>query len=323
MKNFMLRSIEIAQKARNPSPNPKVGAVIVRDGKIVAEGFHEAAGRPHAEVIAIRKAGKKAADATLYVTLEPCNHHGKTPPCTKAILKAGIKKVVIGMNDPSPWGRGGAAFLKKSGIKVEFSKTKIEQQCRDLNQIWLKNVEKKLPYVTLKVALDEKGSMIPEPGKKWITGPNARREVMKIRAQHDAILVGVNTVLVDNPRLTIRGIKAKKQPTRIILDPRDQLSPTARIFSEPGENLIIRRIPSVLNVLKQAWQKDITSILVEGGPYTAQKFLEASLVDHLMIFHHKVKRKPAKLFNKKLPTRNWELRAFNKDSLFETFLKKY
>jgi diaminohydroxyphosphoribosylaminopyrimidine deaminase/5-amino-6-(5-phosphoribosylamino)uracil reductase len=280
----------------------------VKNGKIIAEGFHKKAGADHAEIIALKKAGKKAKDATLYVTLEPCNHYGKTPPCTQAILKAGIKKVIIGMKDPSSWGHGGANFLEKNGVEIEFGRKKIEKACRELNQIWLKNVKKKLPYITLKIALDKNGSMISAPGKKWITGPSARREVMKIRAQHDAILVGAGTIKTDKPRLTVRGIKVMKQPKIIVFDPRGRLSYPRG---------------TVIKNLKEISKLNVTSILVEGGPYTAQKFLEAGLVDRVMIFQHNAKKTPPTLFEENMEHGTWNMEHFGKDTLFSSFLREY
>ncbi|MFH0833982.1 MAG: bifunctional diaminohydroxyphosphoribosylaminopyrimidine deaminase/5-amino-6-(5-phosphoribosylamino)uracil reductase RibD, partial [Patescibacteria group bacterium] len=215
----MRRAIALAQKAANPSPNPKVGAVILRNGKIVGSGFHAKAGEAHAEILALQKAGKKARGGELFVTLEPCNHFGRTPPCSRAILAAGIRKVVIGMRDTTAAG-GGADFLRAN--RVEVATGILESECRELNKIWLKNVAEKMPFVALKMALDERGSTIPPSGKKWITSAKSRREVMRLRSGFDAISVGVGTILKDNPRLKIRCLKIEKQPTRIIFDPHER-----------------------------------------------------------------------------------------------------
>ncbi|MDD3066623.1 MAG: bifunctional diaminohydroxyphosphoribosylaminopyrimidine deaminase/5-amino-6-(5-phosphoribosylamino)uracil reductase RibD [Candidatus Gracilibacteria bacterium] len=318
----MLRAIALAKKAINPSPNPRVGCVIVKHNKVIAEGFHHEAGKPHAEIEALRKAGKQAQNATLFVNLEPCNHHGKTPPCSKAILKAGIKKVVIGMRDKSK-AKGGMDFLRKNSVEVVAGI--CEKKCKELNQVWLKNTEKQLPYLTLKLALDENGNTIPAKGKKWITGEKARKEVMRMRRKHDAILVGVNTIIIDNPHLTVRGIKSKQQPVRIILNPQQRDISKAKIWRESGKTLEITQkdFPryNLKSILQKLYHQGITSILVEGGRFTAEKLLAAGLVDKLEIFQHNNEGSPPQLFGKKFPL-EWKCN-FEKDSLFSGFLNHY
>jgi diaminohydroxyphosphoribosylaminopyrimidine deaminase/5-amino-6-(5-phosphoribosylamino)uracil reductase len=321
-KKIMLRAIALARKAVNPSPNPWVGCVIMKNGKIVGEGFHHAAGKPHAEIEALKKAGKQAQNATLFVNLEPCNHYGKTPPCSAAIVKAGVKRVVIGMRDRSK-AKGGMEFLRKHGVKVKAGV--CEKECRELNQVWLKNTQVKLPYLTLKLALDAAGNTIPPKGKKWITGESARREVMRMRSRHTAILVGVNTILTDNPRLTVRGIKVAQQPVRIILNPNIKNIAKAIIWRESGKTLEITRknFPcyNLKNIFQKLYQQGITSIFVEGGSFTAEKLLQAGLIDRLEIFQHTSKQTPPKLFGKKFPLKYQ--RKFRKDQLFSCFLKFY
>lgn len=320
---MMLRAIALAQKAQNPSPNPWVGCVIVKNGKIVGEGFHSAAGKPHAEIEALRKARKQAQNATLFVNLEPCNHHGKTPPCSEAIVKAGVKRVIIGMRDESKTARGGMEFLKKNRVEVKAGV--CEKECRELNQIWLKNTQTKLPYLTLKLALDADVNTIPPLGKKWITGSAARKEVMRMRSRHTAILVGVNTIIADNPRLTVRGIKVKQQPVRIILNPDRRNLGCARVWRESGKTLEITRkeFPTynLKSILRKLYQQGITSIFVEGGKFTAEKLLAAGLIDRLEIFQHTNKKIAPKLFGKKFPLKYQ--RNFGKDNLFSSFLKIY
>lgn len=318
-KYFMMRALALAKRSYNPSPNPKVGAIIVKNEKVIGQGFHEKAGKSHAEIVALRKAGKKAQGATLFVTLEPCNHKGKTPPCTQAIIKSGIAKVVIGMLDPNPLAKGGANFLQQNGIETQSGI--LEKECRELNQIWLKNIQNQLPYLTLKIALDKQGSMAPPKGKKWITGEKSRRLVHKMRANHDAILVGVNTIIQDNPRLTVRGLKVAKQPLRIVLDGSSSIPKNAKILKDGGKTLVMKKFEP-----KKLWKKGVTSILVEGGEKTAKYFLEKNLVDKVYVFQNKTNcnsrtRENPKVFDKKIALK--KIKKLGKDTLFEAKLKKY
>ena len=284
-KQIMLRAIALAEKAINPSPNPRVGAIVLQNGKIVGQGFHEKTGKPHAEILALRQAGKRARGGELFVNLEPCNHFGRTPPCSQAILKAGIKKVFIGMLDTTAAG-GGAKFLRANGVEIETGI--MEKECRELNKIWLKNVEEKMPWVTLKMVLDENGSTIPQPGRKWISSKKSRLEVMKMRRQFDAIAVGVGTILADDPQLTVRGLKIEKQPTRIIFDPDHRTPKSAKVSKNSGKTILItkKEFPEFdLNkILQKLFQSGIDSIFLEGGLTTAQYFLKAKLVNEVFIF---------------------------------------
>ncbi|MFH0776088.1 MAG: bifunctional diaminohydroxyphosphoribosylaminopyrimidine deaminase/5-amino-6-(5-phosphoribosylamino)uracil reductase RibD, partial [Patescibacteria group bacterium] len=281
--------------------------------KIVGAGFHAKAGEAHAEILAIKKAGKKARGGELFVTLEPCNHFGRTPPCSRAILAAGIRKVVIGMRDPTTAG-GGADFLRANGVEVAIGI--CESECRELNKIWLKNAAEKMPFVALKMALDERGSTIPPPGKKWITSAKSRREVMRLRSGFDAIAVGVGTILKDNPRLTIRGLKIEKQPTRIIFDPHERTPRNAKVFKNGGKTILITRkdFPNydLQKILRKLFDRGIRSIFLEGGLTTAKHFLDAKLVDEIFIFQ-KGARGKTKIWQKK---RLRKIGEFGGDGLF-------
>ena len=320
-EKLIQQALKLAEKAANPSPNPRVGCVIWKNGKIVGKGFHVKAGESHAEIIALKQAGKAAENSTLVVNLEPCNHFGKTPPCSKAILQAGVKRVVIGMRDKSK-AKGGIEFLRKNGVEVKAGI--CEKECRELNQIWLKNTQRKLPYLTLKLALDKDGKTIPPKGKKWITGNLARKEVMQMRRKHDAILVGVNTILIDNPRLNVRGLRVEKQPVRIVLNPNQRDISKAKIWKEKGKNRIITRkeFPSfnLQQILQKLYNEGICSILVEGGEITAKHLLKANLVDRLEIFQH---GKTTQLFSFAKGNSVESKRNFGEDILFTTLLHKY
>ena len=298
------------------SPNPAVGAIIVKDGKIIGRGYHKRAGTPHAEVHAIRDAGPLANDATLYVTLEPCNHTGRTPPCTEAIIRAGISSVVIGMPDPNPRVVGGGAdYLKTQGIAISSGVS--EQQCKELNNPFLKHSLTGLPWIIMKagLSLDGRISFFSKQGAA-ITGSESRRYVHQIRNQVDAILIGVETALIDNPSLTTRldGVEETRDPLRIVLDSRLRLPTEARMLnqdssaetwvfcseqasSEKELQLVksgakVFRVPSAADkrvdlseLLCFLGQRDITSVLVEGGARVHGAFYRQNLVDELLLFY--------------------------------------
>lgn len=325
-KKIMQRAIELAQKAANPSPNPKVGAVILRNGKVVGSGFHAKAGEAHAEILALRKAGKKARGGELFVTLEPCNHFGRTPPCSRAILQSGIRKVFVGMRDTTAAG-GGADFLRANGVEVMVGI--CEKECRKLNKIWLKNadpltpeISRGLPFVALKMALDERGSTIPPKNKKWISSTKSRREVMRMRSGFDAIAVGVNTILADDPRLNVRGIQVARQPTRIIFDPHGRTPQNAKVLKNSGETILVTRkdFPhyDLRKILRKLFERGIRSIFLEGGLMTAKYFLQAKLVDEIFIFQKGAISK-TKIWQKK---RLRKIGKFGGDGLFYRFLRK-
>jgi len=314
----MRRAIALAGKSANPSPNPRVGAVILRDGKVVGTGFHERAGEPHAEILAIRKAGKKARGGELVVTLEPCHHFGRTPPCSREILAAGIRRVSIGMLDPTTSG-GGAEFLRKNGVAVGVGI--CEKECRGLNRIWLRNAESEMPFVAVKMALDERDSTIPKPGRKWISSAKSRRAVAKMRRGFDAIAVGVGTILADDPRLTVRGLRVNRQPVRIIFDPDERTPATAKVRNDGGETILITRAEfanfDLRKILRELFERGIRSIFLEGGMKTVGKFLDAGLVDEIFIFR-KGARAKTKIWR---GVRLARIGEFDGDTLFRGELK--
>jgi len=298
------------------SPNPAVGAVIVKEGRIVGKGYHKKAGTPHAEINAIVDAGAYTTGATLYVTLEPCNHTGRTPPCTEAILRSGIAKVVIGMADPNPQvAGGGAEYLVSQGIEVHSRV--LEQQCREINYPFVKYSATGLPWVIMKagVSLDGKITLHPRKGEA-ITGPEAGRYVHQIRNQVDAILIGVETAIIDDPSLTTRlaGAGETRDPLRIVLDSSLRLPVNARMLTQDStagtwvicredasrekEALLVAkgaqvcRLPAnaegqvdLSAVLNYLGKQNVTSVLVEGGARVHGAFYRQCLVDEVVLLY--------------------------------------
>ncbi|MGB9920981.1 MAG: bifunctional diaminohydroxyphosphoribosylaminopyrimidine deaminase/5-amino-6-(5-phosphoribosylamino)uracil reductase RibD [Moorellales bacterium] len=309
---FMRRALELAERGAGwTSPNPAVGAVVVRDHRIVGEGYHHRAGEAHAEVNALRQAGELARGSTLYVTLEPCNHYGRTPPCTEAILAAGVRRVVAATADANPRVRGrGLLRLAAKGLQVEVGLER--RSARRLNEAFAKYVVTGIPWVSLKMAMSLDGKAATRTGdSRWITGPTARQLVHELRHRHDAVLVGVGTILRDNPQLTVRW-RAGRDPIRIVLDSSLRLPLTSRVLTvrssaptwvattaycnpnrrraleEAGvEVLAVEGTGSRVDLhqlLVTLGQRGVTSVLVEGGPTVAAAFLEADLVDRLYLF---------------------------------------
>ena len=307
---YMNEALKIAANARGrTSPNPLVGAVIVKDNRIIAEGWHRQAGTPHAEINALNMAGDLAKDSTLYVTLEPCSHFGRTPPCANAIVNAGIKKVVIAMTDPNPKVAGrGIEILKNFGIEVEIGI--LEEQARRLNEVFIKWITTQKPFVTLKTAMSLDGKIATATGQsQWITSEESRRKVHELRDINDAIMVGIGTVLADNPSLTTR-IDGGKNPIRIIVDSQlrtpinanvivdgqaktiiatTKNAPTDKVeaLKKSGVEIIFcgddRRVD--LNILmNELASREITSIFVEGGGTLNFSLLENHLVDKFFAF---------------------------------------
>jgi diaminohydroxyphosphoribosylaminopyrimidine deaminase/5-amino-6-(5-phosphoribosylamino)uracil reductase len=285
-QRWMSRALELAQRgAGKVTPNPMVGAVLVRGGRVVGEGYHHAYGQDHAEVDAIKRAGTKARGATLYVNLEPCAHWGKTPPCMIAVAGSGIREVVAAVQDPNPRVAGqGFAYLKKHGVRVRTGV--LEREARELNKVFFTWVTKRRPFVTIKAATTLDGRMATVSGEsKWITGKPAREVGHRLRTQVDAIAVGANTVLKDNPTLTSHGLG--RNPIRIIFAGRQSLPRGLNIFNRAAATWVMKNIRGVaplrkaLNVLAG---DGISHLLVEGGPTLQQSFLEAGCVDEVVWF---------------------------------------
>lgn len=312
----MLECLSLAEKgAGSVSPNPMVGAVVVKDGKIVGRGYHKKFGEPHAEVFAIRQAEHRARGATLYVNLEPCCTYGKTPPCTDLILKSGIKRVVIGMKDPNVRVNGrGIRKLRQSNIKVRVGI--LENESKRLNESFIKFITTGMPYVILKIAQTLDGKIADAKGRsRWITGERSGKIVHALRARYDAVLVGANTISKDNPKLTVREAKGRN-PYRVVIDGNLSSPLSSHIFRdrERGRTFLFvstltarrerRHITKlekggihiqvldgtksnmldIHHVLKILAQNNIASILVEGGARIYAEFLKAGAVDKLITF---------------------------------------
>jgi diaminohydroxyphosphoribosylaminopyrimidine deaminase / 5-amino-6-(5-phosphoribosylamino)uracil reductase len=267
----MERALELAERGRGTTaPNPVVGAVVVRNGQIVGEGWHERKGGPHAEVVALEAAGRLARGATLYVTMEPCSHHGSTPPCTEAVLESGIAKVVSGSLDPNPEAGGGLELLREAGVEVEDADSFA---AREQNAAWRVWIAQKRPFVILKLAVTLEGR-VAVPGSRWISGDKSRRRVHELRAQVDAVGVGMGTVNADDPQLTARDVETARQPRRLAFGH----GPLPE-----GSELELREGPFAEELLALG-EDGIQSLLLEGGPRLAQAFLEADLVDQILLF---------------------------------------
>ena len=261
------------------SPNPAVGAIIVSKGKVVARGWHHGAGLPHAEIEALKKT-RNAKGATIYVTLEPCSTHGRTPPCVDAIIAAGIKRVVIGAIDANPAHAGGAVkILKKAGIAVTAGV--LEQECGALNKAFNKWIVTKMPYVFAKAGMSLDGRIARPPGEgRWITSPSSRAHAHKLRARVDAILIGAGTLRADNPRLTVRGIRGAKQPWRVVLTRGGKLPPKAHLFTDAHKaKTLVYKNKSLRAVLRDLGKKQITSVLIEGGADVLGQAFDGRFVD--------------------------------------------
>lgn len=312
---YMKLALEFAKKGLGRvSPNPAVGAILVKEGQIVGKGYHQKAGTPHAEINAIRDADIRAKESTLYVNLEPCTHYGKTPPCVNSIIRAGIKRVVIGMIDPNPLVAGkGVQILQDSGIEVIYGV--MENESKKLNEFFCKFIQSKIPFVTLKGAISLDGKVATKTGEsRWITSEKSRNLVHKLRNIYDAVIVGVGTVIKDDPLLTTRGIKNSRNPIRIIVDSRLSIPLNSKIV-ESAKNM---NIPTIIyttslalsskikelssyglevviteekdekvnlsSLLKNLGEREISSLLLEGGPTLNDAFLQEDLIDKVLIF---------------------------------------
>jgi diaminohydroxyphosphoribosylaminopyrimidine deaminase/5-amino-6-(5-phosphoribosylamino)uracil reductase len=262
------RAVELAERGRGTThPNPVVGAVVARGDEVVGEGWHERKGGPHAEVVALGAAGEAARGATMYVTLEPCDHHGTTPPCVDAILAAGIAKVVVGAKDPT---RDGIARLREAGLEVELADL---WAARAQIEAWLTWARLGRPFVTYKAAVTLDGRMAV-PGARWVSGEESRRVVHELRAASDAVAVGMGTVRADNPRLDARGVDVLRQPRRLAFGqgPLPEGSELELLSGPLDEEL------------ERLARENVQSLLLESGPTLASSFFEADLVDKLMLF---------------------------------------
>jgi diaminohydroxyphosphoribosylaminopyrimidine deaminase/5-amino-6-(5-phosphoribosylamino)uracil reductase len=307
----MRLALEEARKGRT-SPNPRVGAVLVRNDRLVSKGYHLKAGAPHAEVAAIRNASGPLEEATLFVTLEPCNHHGRTGPCTEAILEAGIRRVVIGSPDPAPHVPGAIARLEANGVDVEVGV--LENECRELIADFTKLIQTGLPLVTLKAAATLDGKIATRTGdSKWITSERARTEAHRLRDQSDAVMVGVGTVLVDDPSLTVRMVEGR-DPIRIVLDANLRTPKDAKVLDPDGssdaptwifhaedadayavdalrrEGVELFAAPrsdrglDLGEVLRTLGARHVMSVLVEGGARVHGSLLDEGLADRAAVF---------------------------------------
>lgn len=310
---YMQRALELARRGwGTTNPNPLVGAVIVKNGEIIGEGYHKKPGEPHAEINALAQAGEKSEGSTLYVNLEPCSHFGRTAPCTDTLIKAGIKEVVIAMQDPNPEVSGkGIKKLKQAGIKV--IEGILEEEAKKLNEIFIKYITSKMPFVVWKCAMTLDGKVATASGdSRWITNEVSREYTHWWRYRVSSIMAGIGTVLADNPNLTVRlpNINVEKQPIRVIVDSFGKtplnfnvldtnLSPTiivaseniskskVELFKSKGAEVIITKSKDRVNLpelMTELHNREIDSLLVEGGPTLAASFLEDNLVDKVMIF---------------------------------------
>lgn len=312
-EEYMRHALALAAYARGrTSPNPMVGAVLVRDGEIVGQGWHRQAGTPHAEIHALQQAGELAAGATLYVTLEPCCHHGRTGPCTEAVIAAGVRRVVVAMTDPNPLVAGcGLERLRAAGLEV--SEGLLAYEAARLNEVFIKGISTGMPFVVLKAAMTLDGKIACHTGhSRWVTGAEARLQVHRLRDEYDAILVGLGTALADDPQLTTRLPEGGKNPLRIILDSQGRLPLTAKVLCD-GEAPTLVAVtaaapPQRLEALRQQAQvlvlpaddrggvdvralcrhlcqeRQVTSLLVEGGSAVHGSFLSAGVVDKIHFF---------------------------------------
>jgi diaminohydroxyphosphoribosylaminopyrimidine deaminase/5-amino-6-(5-phosphoribosylamino)uracil reductase len=310
-KRHMRRALSLARKGiGKTSPNPAVGCVIVKDGRVVGEGWHKKAGAAHAEVIALDMASSDAKGADVFVTLEPCSHTGRTPPCAKALIAAGVRRVVVGMVDPNPQVAGrGLAMLRKAGISVEHGL--LEDECRAINHPFIKHITTGLPYVTYKCAMTLDGNIATVTGEsRWISCEDSRRSAHRLRAAYDAIMVGVDTIITDNPQLTVRHVRGR-DPLRVIVDTRLRTPESVNVlgsrlakdtiiattetnprihlrYTQQGTTVIVcdefdGRV-SMVDLLQKLGKRGIQSILLEGGSRLAGDMLKNGIIDEFVFY---------------------------------------
>ena len=313
-QHYMRLALDLARKAEGQTnPNPLVGAVLVKSGEVVAKGYHKKAGLPHAEIIALRKAGGKARGADLYVNLEPCCHHGRTPPCTEAIIAAGIKRVILGIRDPNRLVSGrGIRFLRNQGVEVVTGV--LKRDCEKINESFIKYITTGRPWVILKSAFSLDGKIATRTGdSRWITGSKARAYVHRLRSRVDAVLVGAETVRVDDPQLTVRPKKkGMHNPARIIVAGKNTISISAKIFNNAHKERVIYAASASLSsarkkklqeigvevllvkhkkeqvdlplLMDKLGKMEITSIMIEGGSEISGNALKEKLIDKVICF---------------------------------------
>lgn len=312
-ERYMWLALDLATHGLgSTSPNPMVGAVLVKNGEIIGTGYHQRAGGPHAEIVALDMAGNAASGATLYVTLEPCSHTGKTPPCTDRIIRAGVRKVVVGLQDPNPLVNGnGLVLLEKAGLLIKTGV--LQDKVARLNEVFIKYITAKRPFVTVKAAMTLDGKIATRTkASRWITGSRSREYVHRLRHQHDAIMVGIGTLLTDNPSLTTRLPEAGRNPLRVVIDSKARTPLTAVVVADQPENTLIfvtnsapedqvfalqasgttvvRLAPDAMGlvplaaVMDELGRREITSLLVEGGGTLNYSLLESGLVDKINFF---------------------------------------
>lgn len=309
-KKYMERALELAALGEgNVNPNPMVGAVVVKDGKIVGEGYHKKYGGPHAEVFALEEAGEKAEGATIYVTLEPCSHYGKTPPCAKKIIDMGIKRCIIASLDPNPLVSGrGIKMMTDAGIEVITGI--MEKEASELNRVFMKYIATKIPYLFLKCGITLDGKIASRTGNsKWITNELAREKVQKLRNKYMGIMVGINTVLADDPSLTAR-IENGRNPYRIVIDPFLDIPTDSKFVSfEDGKSILVTSYNNadkekisflkkkninviflegidfkLYDILKKIGEIEIDGILLEGGSFLISRAFSENIIDGGEIF---------------------------------------
>ncbi len=312
-RSVMGRALRLAERGRGiVSPNPMVGAVVVRDGRVVGEGWHRGPGRPHAEVVALRAAGERARGSTLYCTLEPCDHFGRTPPCTQAIVAAGVARVVVAMLDPNPVVDGrGLRTLRAAGVEVGVGP--LSEEAERLNEAYVKHVRTGLPFVTLKVAATLDGKVAARDGSsRWITGEEARADAHRLRAAADAIVVGAGTALADDPALTVRDPSYRGAPVlRVLVDARGRVPATGRLFDGSAPTLVATTEAAPASS-REAWEvagaevtvlpadgrggvflpalladlgkRELQAVLLEGGPTLAWSAVAAGVVDKVVLY---------------------------------------
>lgn len=315
---WMARALQLAELGLySTHPNPRVGCVLVRDGQLVGEGWHRQAGTPHAEVHALRDAGERARGATAYVSLEPCSHHGRTPPCAQALIDAGVSRVVVAMQDPNPQVAGrGLDMLRRAGVEVALAGKEQQLQAEELNRGFVKRMRGGLPWVTAKLAMSLDGRTAMASGEsQWITGAAARADVQRMRARSSAVVSGADTVLLDDARLTVRPdqldlpepqrqLALQQQGMRVVVDGRLRVPFDCAFYREPNAWLASystpEQVPSAVGLLRLperqgqvdlsallaglASEHEANEVLVEAGPRLAGAFLQAGLLDELVIY---------------------------------------